>query len=80
MTNKQIESNAKKELNIFLQYIKDDAHIKIKRAINSGCISENSDFTKKNSLLALTVLEDAAQEFKIKSNYRKEADNITKFI
>ena len=80
MTNKQAEANAKKELNILLQYIKDDAHIKIKRALNSGAISENSDFMQKNSLLAITVLEDSAEQFRIKSSYRKEADNIIKFI
>jgi hypothetical protein len=70
LTKKQAEANAKKEINIFLKFIKEDAHGKIKKALNSGAISENSDFMEKNSLLALTVLEVASEPFKIKSDYR----------
>lgn len=80
LTKKQIEAHTKKELNTFLKLIKENATNKIQKALNSGCISENSDFMQKNCLLALTVLEDAAQQFKIKSDYRPEADNIQKFL
>lgn len=80
LTKKQAEANAKKELNTFLKMIKEISHKKIQKALNSGCISENSDFMQKNCLLALTILEDAAQQFKIKSDYRPEADNIQRFI
>jgi len=33
-----------------------------------------------NSLLALAILEDATESYKIKSTYREEAENIQKFI
>lgn len=80
LTKKQAAANAKKELSILLKHIKEDAFNKIEKALKSGCISEDSDFMQQNCLLALTVLEDAAYRFRIKSDYRPEADNIQKFI
>lgn len=79
-TKKQIEAHTKKELKTLLSFIEENAIKKIQKALNSGCISENSDFMQKNCLLALTVLEDAAYQFRIKSDYRPEAENIQKFI
>jgi len=80
LTKKQAESNAKKELKTLLIFIKENAEKKITKALNSGAISEDSDFMQQNCLLALTVLEDATQQFKIKSDYRPEAENIQRFI
>ena len=38
LTKKQAEANAKKEINRFLSLIKEDAHKKLNKALNSGCI------------------------------------------
>lgn len=80
LTKKQAEANAKKEINRLLSYIKEDAFKKITKALNSGAIDENSEFMQDNSLLALAILEDATESYKIKSSYREEAENIQKFI
>jgi hypothetical protein len=80
LTKKQAEANAKKKINRLLSNIKEDAFKKITKALNSGAIDENSDFMQDNCLLALTILEDATADYKIKSSYREEAENIQKFI
>jgi hypothetical protein len=64
-----------------LKDIEENAFKKLERALNSGAIGSDSEFLKHNSLLALTILEDVCSEYKIKtSEYKKEADNIRKFI
>ena len=77
-TNKnKVEKFTKKEINRLLKVINEIANHNINKALNSGLISEESDFLKENSLLALLCIEEAANKYKIKSDkYKKEAKNI----
>lgn len=81
LTRKQAEANAKKELNKLLSVIKENSYKSIKKALNSGGISEQSEFMEANCLLALTILEDSCAGFKVKSGaYKQESENIQKFL
>ena len=77
-TNKnKVEKFTKKEINRLLKDLKEIANHNINKALNSGLISEESDFLKENSLLALLCIEEATNKYKIKSDkYKKEAENI----
>ena len=77
-TNKnKVEKFTKKEINRLLKDLKEIANHNINKALNSGLISEESDFLKENSLLALLCIEEAAKNYKLKSDkYKKEAENI----
>lgn len=80
-TNKQIQKHAEKETKILLKEIQRRCFIKIEKALKSGAISEDSEFLQKNSLLSVLVIEDVCQDYKIRYEaYKKEGDNIKKFI
>lgn len=75
------EKHTKKAIKELLKMIEEKASANIKKALNSGAISEKSEFLKVNHLLAMCLIEDATEGYKIKTpEYRKEAENIKKFI
>lgn len=76
-----IKKVTEKRINAIILEIKKDAKDKILKALNSGAISEDSDFLKDNMLLASILIEDSSNNYKIKSKeYREEAENIKRFI
>lgn len=80
-TNKQVLANTKKEIKRLLADIENNAILKADIALSSGCISEDSEFRKINSLLALCVLEVVTERYKLKSvEFVKESLNIQRFI
>lgn len=78
---KTTAKNTKQLIKEMVKSIEAEAVNKVDKALKSGAISDDSDFLKDNSLLALTVLEDVFREYKIRTkDYRREADNIQNFI
>lgn len=81
MEKKQVLTNTVKEIDKMLARTREDAIASAKTALDSGCIADNSEFLDSNALLARAVLEHCSYRHKILSvNYRKEADNIRRFL
>lgn len=78
---KQLIKNTKSEIKTLLKQVEENAIGKINKALNSGALSENSDFLKLNALLARTLIESEIENCKISSpDYIKEAKNLKLFI
>ena len=80
---KQIVANTKKQIKALTKQLEQDAIAKIDKALNSGALSEHSDFLKLdgNQLLARCILENEFENYRINySDYKKEADNVKFFI
>ena len=81
MDKKQVLVNTVEEIDIMLAQMREDCIASAKTALNSGSIADNSEFLDRNALLARLVLEHCSHRHKILSvDYRKEADNIRKFL
>lgn len=81
MKHKTTARYTKQRIKEMLKDIQATAFVKVYKALDSGSIADDSEFLQDNSLLALTVLENATKDYKIKTkDYRKEADNIQRFI
>ncbi len=73
--------NTKKQIRLTCKEIQEKSLDKINKALSCGALDENSDFLEPNSLLARTIIEDVVSEYELKfPPYRKEADNLKKFL
>ena len=80
-TQKQIEENTKKRIKSILKVIEADAIGKIRKALNSGALANDSEFFDDNGLLANSILETVFEQYKIKSpEYKKESQNLQLFL
>jgi hypothetical protein len=80
-TRKTIERYTKKRIKELLKMIEEKANENILSALSSGAIADNSEFLEDNHLLAMCLIEDAAQMYKIRTpEYKKESQNIKLFI
>lgn len=80
-TKKTIERYTKARIKELLKMIETRASENIKRALNSGALSEESEFLKDNHLLAMSLIEEAATMYRIKTpEYKKESENLKIFI
>ena len=80
-TRKTAFMNTKKQIKLITKKIEQDALAKINRAITCGAISDESEFLSSNELLARALIEEVAEDYKIKTKeFRKEADNLKKFL
>ncbi len=76
-----IVKNTKNEIKQLLKQVEENAIAKIDKALNSGALSEESDFLKLNALLARTLIESEIENCKIHSpDYVKEKKNLLQFI
>jgi len=81
MTNEEIIKSTETHIDELCETLKIKAKEKIRPALMSGAISEDSDFRKSNFLLAMTLVEDVAKEYTVReSSYRRECINIQKCI
>jgi len=80
-TKKTIVKYTKKRIKEVLKMIEEKAINDIEKSLNSGVISENSDFLKDNHLLAMALIKNASEQYQIKTKeYKKEESNLMKFI
>jgi len=80
-TKKTIVKYTKKRIKEILKMIEEKAIKDIEKSLNSGAISENSDFLKDNHLLAMVLIKNASEQYKIKTKeYKKEESNLLNFI
>ena len=80
---KQFLLSSKKKVKELLKRIEIKAIENLEKALNSGSISDESDFLKDNYLLPSTVILDSIQVNSIElkdKNYKKESDNIRLFL
>ena len=75
------KTQTKKRIKELLKMIEEKAISNIDKSLNCGAIAENSEFREENHLLAMALIEDAQFMYRIKTKeYRKEAENLFKFI
>lgn len=78
---KQIVANTKKHIKELTKQLEQDAIAKIDKALNSGALSEESDFLKDNNLLARCILENEFTNYRISfKDYKKESENLQLFL
>ena len=80
---KKIVANTKKQIKVLTKQLEQDAIAKIDKALNSGALSEDSDFLKLdgNQLLARCILENEFENYRINyADYKKEANNVKLFL
>jgi hypothetical protein len=70
-----------KQIQELTKQLEENAIDKIDRALNSGALSEESDFLKQNTLLARVLLNNECKGLTLQHPaYRKEADNLTIYL
>lgn len=79
---KQIKAHTIKMIKELTKQLEENAIDKIDKALNSGALSEDSEFLKMdNSLLARAILDHEAINIKLQyPAYKKEANNLQLFL
>ena len=80
---KKLLLSSKKKVKELLKRIEETAIKNLEKALNSGSISEESEFLHDNYLLPSTVILDSIQVNNIELRdkvYKKESDNIRLFL
>lgn len=81
MSDKEVIESTEFHIDELCETLKIEAKKKIRSALNSGAISEDSHFRDRNFLLAMCLVEDVSINYTIRTNeYKKESLNIQKMI